>query len=161
MQPRLGSTGLGTRTGTGLAWHGMGLNGLATVASSSSWPSSPSHTALRPRNLSYASVSVSQSSLYFSKEPASHALRMRSRRLPLASLLPPPSPTLSSSTLGPAGLSIFSPSHIRVIKSLSSVAALAAVKIPKKAAPQGSCPAPPTAPLPLSCFPSLLRKYFP
>lgn len=40
--------------------------------------------------------SPSQSSLYFSKEPASHALRMRSRRLPLASLSPP---TLPSSTL--------------------------------------------------------------
>lgn len=148
MQPRLDSTGLGTRTGTGLAWHGMGLNGLATVASSSS--SSPSHTALRPGNLSYASVSVSQSSLYFSKEPASHALRMRSRRLPLASLLPP-YPHSPLFHLSPAGLSIFSPSHIRVIKSLSSVAALAAVKIPKKAAPQGSCPAPP---LLLPCLPS-------
>lgn len=59
------------------------------------------------------------------------------------SYLPPPHTSLFH--LSPAGLSIFSPSHIRVIKSLSSVAALAAVKIPKKAAPQGSCPAPPSS----------------
>lgn len=59
----------------------------------------------------------------------------------------PPSSLSPLFHLSPAALSIFSPSHIRVIKSLSSVAALAAVKIPKRQRPKGVAPPRPLRPL--------------
>lgn len=142
------SARLGTRTG--LAWNGIEWvgNRRVVVVVSHRPPTQPCALGTCP-------TPQSQSSLYFSKEPASHALRMRSRRPPPCLPLP----------LCPAALSIFSLAMAQVTFALSKASAASPLwrlwKFQKRQRLKGVTP--PSAPsnCPLFCCPSLCENIFP